>query len=66
MNKISTKIKSLRNARGLSMEELAKQAKITTRTILNIEHGKTKMSEKTMLSFCKVFSVSPNDLYGFK
>jgi transcriptional regulator with XRE-family HTH domain len=65
MTAIADTLRTLREARGLTRADLAKQVGVTEKSIYYIEHGKTKTPlPETLLAFARVFGVSPESLTG--
>lgn len=58
------RLRKLRNAAGLTLEELAKAIKVTTMTVSRYESGKTPMSLSRAEEFAKVLNVSSPDILG--
>ncbi len=57
-----TKLKELREARGLSVRGLAREAGISTETVYSVEHGKRQPSMKTLGKIARALEVDPKDL----
>ncbi len=57
-----TKIKELREARGLSVRGLAREAGVSTETVYSVEHGKRQPSMKTLGKLARALEVDPGDL----
>jgi transcriptional regulator with XRE-family HTH domain len=65
MTAIADTLRTLREARGLTRADLAKQVGVTEKSIYYIEHGKTKTPlPETLLAFARVFGVPPETLTG--
>lgn len=61
----STKIKQLREKKGLSQEKLARLADVSNNTIVNIESGKqTNPTIETVSKIAKALDVSIEELLG--
>ncbi|QQS68363.1 helix-turn-helix transcriptional regulator [Candidatus Saccharibacteria bacterium] len=59
----STKIKKLREKKGLSQEKLARLADVSTNTIVNIESGKqTNPTIETVSKIAKALDVKIEEL----
>ncbi len=58
----ATKLKELREARGLSVRGLAKEAGISTETVYSVEHGKRQPSMKTLDKIARALGANPVDL----
>lgn len=59
----SLRLLSLRKERGLTQSALADAIGINSKTIISFEKGKSLPSQKTFLSICSYFSISPEELY---
>ncbi len=57
-----TKIKELREARGLSVRGLAREAGVSTETVYSIEHGRRQPNLKTLGKLARALQVDPKDL----
>ncbi len=57
-----TKIKELREARGLSVRGLAKEAGVSTETVYSVEHGRRQPNLKTLGKLARALQVDPRDL----
>ena|SRR5947209_15932469 len=62
MNMIGTRIRELRNARRMSLSEVAEQASISTATLSRIETGKQNIDVGLMTLIARVLHLSPHDL----
>jgi len=60
------KIKELREAKGFSQEELAKELKVKQHTISRYESGEREPDITTIRKLCKFFNVSSDYLLGIK
>lgn len=61
----STKIKQLREKKGLSQEKLARLADVSNNTIVNIESGKqTNPTIETVSKIAKALDVTIEELLG--
>jgi DNA-binding XRE family transcriptional regulator len=61
----STKIKKLREKKGLSQEKLARLADVSNNTIVNIESGKqTNPTIETVSKIAKALDAKIEDLLG--
>lgn len=60
----SIKIKQLRNEKGLSFNELARKAGLSTHTVIRVERGlgKVRPRENTLKKIADVFSIAVHDL----
>jgi transcriptional regulator with XRE-family HTH domain len=59
---IGTRIRELRNARRMSLSEVAEQASISTATLSRIETGKQNIDVELMTLIARVLHLSPHDL----
>lgn len=59
------RIKKLRKFKKFTQEQLAELVDIDVRQIARIEACESLPSIPTLLKFCSVFSVSPNDLLAY-
>ena len=67
MNTFGDNVKRLREAKGLSQDELAKMAGYTSRsTISCIESGKRDCTQKQILALANALNVSPGELFDNK
>lgn len=65
MNTFGKNVKRIREAKGLSQDELAKRAGYTSRsTISCIESGKRDCSQKQIFLIANALGVSPGELFG--
>ncbi len=62
MNPIAKKISEKRKNKGLTQEELAKQAKINLRTIQRIENSESQPRGTTLNLICEVLEIDPKEL----
>ncbi len=58
----ATKLKELREACGLSVRGLAKEAVVSTETVYSVEHGKRQPSMKTLDKIARALGANPVDL----
>ena len=65
VNNFWEKIKNLRKYKKITQEKLAKLIDIDVRQVARIEAGESLPSIPTLLKFCSVLSVTPNDLLSF-
>ena len=56
-------VKTLRNARGLTLDALSNKTGLSVRTISDIELNKAVPSVSSLLALAESFEVSPTDLY---
>ena len=61
------RLKELREARGLTIRELANKLDMNTHSMINrYELGQTKgMKYELIIKFCEFFNVTPNYLLGY-
>lgn len=59
------KVKNLRKYKKITQEKLAELAEIDIRQVARIEAGESLPSIPTLLKFCSVLSVTPNELLDF-
>ena len=62
---LGTKIKRLRQNRGLTQEQLAESIDIATRTLCGIENGENFLSADTLEKILAVLNVSTSELFAF-
>lgn len=62
---LGTKIKRLRQNRGLTQEQLAESIDIATRTLCGIENGENFLSADTLEKILTVLNVSTSELFAF-
>ena len=62
MTKAPNRITELRNARGMTLEDVALEAGCSIPTINDLERGKLRFSDKWMRILGRVFKVAPADL----
>lgn len=58
------KLAELRKAAGMSQEELAERADVSRQTVFKWEAGLTTPSMENILSLCRIFGVSADELIG--
>ena len=58
-------LKTLRRARGLSQEELARKVGVRRETIGNLENGRYNPSLKLAMDIAKVFNTTVEDIFFF-
>lgn len=62
---VGNRIRQLRTARGMTMEELAHAAGVTLSTVSRIEKGRiARPAWHTMVAMAQALGVTPNDLGG--
>jgi transcriptional regulator with XRE-family HTH domain len=62
MEKAPNRIRELRDARGMTLEDVALDAGCSIPTINDLERGKLRLSDKWMRILGRVFKVHPADL----
>ena len=65
MSKVNENIRNFRNFRGLSQESVAKQVNRSTNVISNWENGVHSPDLDVCEELCKIFNVTPNELFGW-
>ena len=65
-NAIGAKIKIIRNAKGLTQEELAEKSHLSTVYIGYIENGKRQVSLSALMSIAKTLEVGTDCLLGYQ
>ena len=60
----TTRLRELRQARGLSVRGLAKEAEVSTETIYSVEHGKRQPSVRTLGKIARALGVEAKDLFS--
>ena len=65
LNNFGEKIRNLRKYKKITQEKLAELIDIDVRQVARIEAGESLPSIPTLLKFCSVLSVTPNDLLAF-
>jgi transcriptional regulator with XRE-family HTH domain len=58
-----TRLRELRQARGLSVRGLAKEAGVSTETIYSVEHARRQPSVRTLGKIARALSVEVKDLF---
>ncbi len=66
MDNLGERLKDLRVGAGLSLRELARQAKVSPSFVSQIENGKSKPSVATLYSFSQLLGVSIDELFNDK
>ena len=61
-NDLAQKVKTLRNRKGYSQEELADKTGLSLRTIQRIENGETEPRGDSLKRLATVFEVSPDEI----
>jgi transcriptional regulator with XRE-family HTH domain len=59
-----TRLRELRQARGLSVRGLAKEAEVSTETVYSVEHGKRQPSVRTLSKIARALGVEARDLFS--
>lgn len=60
------KLKQLRNKCKLTQADVADTLNVTHQTVSNWENGKTQPDETVIRDLCKLYQVTPNELYGYE
>jgi len=60
----STRLRELRQARGLSVRGLAKEAEVSTETVYSVEHGKRQPSVRTLSKIARALGVEVKDFFS--
>ncbi len=58
------RLKELREAKGLSVRGLAREAGISTETVYSVEHGKRQPSVRTLGKIARALGVEAKDLFS--
>jgi transcriptional regulator with XRE-family HTH domain len=58
-----TKLKELREAKGLSVRGLAREAGVSTETIYSVEHGHRQPSVRTLGKIARALGVEVKDFF---
>ncbi len=58
------KLKKLREAKGLSVRGLAREAGISTETVYSVEHGRRQPSVRTLGKIARALGVEARDLFS--
>ena len=67
MDKLSQKLRSLREKEGLSLEETGRQVGIHRATLCRYESGELPgVNHENIISICKLFGITPNELFGWE
>ena len=61
--KIGNKIKEIRKEKGYTQKKLALAIGVTPRYICDIETNRTQASYDILIKICKVFQITPNELF---
>lgn len=62
---LGTKIKRLRQKRGLTQEQFAEKIDIATRTLSGIETGENFVTSETLDKMLEILEVSSSELFAF-
>ncbi len=65
MYKLGLKIRTLRKMAGLTQEQLAEAAEVSTNFIGYVERGQRALSIKTLDRIAQALDVSPKDMFEF-
>ncbi len=60
------KLKEYRQLNNYSQRDMAKLLKITQASYWRWENGETIPNASQILTLCKIFEITPNDLFGIK
>lgn len=60
------KLKEYREVAKLSQRELAKLMGLSQGQVWRIEAGESLPNSNQILQLCKIFKITPNDLFGIK
>lgn len=66
MSKVNENIRNFRKFRGLSQESVAKQVNRSTNVISNWENGVHSPDLDACEELCRIFNVTPNELFGWE
>lgn len=67
MDKLSQKLRSLREKEGLSLEETGRQIGIHRATLCRYESGELPgINRENIISICKLFGITPNELFDWE
>lgn len=67
MDKLSQKLRSLREKEGLSLEETGRQVGIHRATLCRYESGELPgINHENIISICKLFGITPNELFDWE
>jgi transcriptional regulator with XRE-family HTH domain len=58
------KVRALREAKGMSMRTLAREAGVSTETIYSIEHGRRQPTVTTLDKIAKALDVEVKDFFS--
>jgi transcriptional regulator with XRE-family HTH domain len=57
------KLKELREAKGLSVRGLAREAEVSTETVYSVEHGRRQPSVRTLGKIARALGVQVKDFF---
>jgi len=60
MMDFGTILKQIREAKGLTQEEVARQLGYKTNWLCRIEKGQRKLKAQTLIELCKIYGVKPD------
>lgn len=67
MDKLSQKLRSLREKERLSLEETGRQIGIHRATLCRYESGELPgINHENIISICKLFNITPNELFDWE
>lgn len=66
VQRIGARIRIARQKKGLSQQQLAEKANLSTQSVSNLENGKAKMSIGSFLRIINVLQVSADELLGLE
>ncbi len=66
MNIFPSRLKELRNSKGLTQKQLAKELNVTDDSIFSWEKGRSQPSIENLIMLCKFFGVSSDYLLGLE
>lgn len=58
-------LRELRISRLMSVRELAREARITPKTLTDIEYGRRKPTYETMRNVCEALQLNAHDVFEF-
>ena len=63
--RIGSMLQAARESRKLSQAALAKQIGLSTNHVSALERGVSKASIETLLGYCRVLAMTPDEILGF-
>ena len=66
MNIFPSRLKELRNSKGLTQKQLAKELNVTDDSIFSWEKGRSQPSIENLIMLCKFFGVTSDYLLGLE